>query len=151
MAAGLHGSACTTPRVRTELQAAKEGTRALAGRYGLNPEMVAKLRGRGHHRRRPDGAVPASYHPPDRGRGGMVVDFRQRTLLPLDDVLGCLRQTIPALTRSAPHRCLVRHGISRPPRDEEGASKRGRFAETTIGDVHIDAWCPASGLRCSCQ
>ncbi len=32
MAAGLHGSARTTPRVRAELQAAKEGARALAER-----------------------------------------------------------------------------------------------------------------------
>jgi transposase-like protein len=32
----------------------------------------------------------------------------------------------------------VRHGISRLPRDEEKASKRGRFADTTIGYVHID-------------
>jgi hypothetical protein len=27
----------------------------------------------------------------------IVVEFRRRTLLPLDDVLGCLRETIPAL------------------------------------------------------
>jgi hypothetical protein len=44
MAAGLHGSARTTPRVRAELQAAKEGTRALAARDGLNPKTVAKWR-----------------------------------------------------------------------------------------------------------
>ncbi len=44
-----------------------------------------------------------------------VVEFRRRTLLPLDDVLGCLREAIPALSRSALHRCLVRHGISRLP------------------------------------
>jgi transposase InsO family protein len=68
----------------------------------------------------------------------IVVEFRRRTLLPLDDVLGCLREAIPGLTRSALHRCLVRHGISRLPRDEESASKRGRFAETAIGYVHID-------------
>ena len=68
----------------------------------------------------------------------IVVEFRRRTLLPLDDVLGCLRETIPSLSRSALHRCLVRHGISRLPRDEEQASKRGRFADTTIGYVHID-------------
>jgi transposase InsO family protein len=68
----------------------------------------------------------------------IVVEFRRRTLLPLDDVLGCLRGSIPRLTRSALHRCLVRHGISRLPRDEGSASKRGRFAETTIGYVHID-------------
>ena len=56
----------------------------------------------------------------------------------MDDVLGCLRETIPRLSRSALHRRLVRHGISRLPRDQERASKRGRFAETRIGYVHID-------------
>jgi hypothetical protein len=68
----------------------------------------------------------------------IVVESRRRTLLPLDDVLGCLRESIPRLTRSALHRCLVRHGISRLAKDEGSASKRGRFAETTIGYVHID-------------
>jgi transposase InsO family protein len=68
----------------------------------------------------------------------IVVEFRRRTLLPLDDVLGCLRETIPRLSRSALHRCLQRHGISGLPRDEERASKRKRFAETKIGYVHID-------------
>ena len=61
---------------------------------------------------------------------GVNVLFRRRTLLPLDDVLGCLRESIPTLTRSALHRCLVRHGISRLPKDEEKTSKRRRFAET---------------------
>ena len=68
----------------------------------------------------------------------IVVEFRRRTLLPLDDILGCLRESIPKLTRSALHRCLVRHGISRLPKDEENTSKRKRFAETRIGYVHID-------------
>jgi hypothetical protein len=64
--------------------------------------------------------------------------FRQKTLLPLDDVLGCLRDTIPNLNRSALHRCLQRHGISRPPK--EGASdKRNRFKSYQIGNVHIDS------------
>lgn len=75
----------------------------------------------------------------------IVVEFRRRTLLPLDDVLGCLRETIPKLSRSALHRCLARHGISRLPGSEESAAKRGRFAETTIGDVHIDV----CELRCA--
>ena len=68
----------------------------------------------------------------------MIVEFRRRTLLPLDDVLGCLRHTIPRLTRSALHRCLRRHGISRLPESEDKTSRRGRFAETAIGYVHID-------------
>ncbi|SHI59604.1 hypothetical protein SAMN02745194_00685 [Roseomonas rosea] len=69
----------------------------------------------------------------------MIVEFRRRTLLPLDDVMECLRETIPTLSRSALHRCVARHGISRLPQGEEKASKRGRFAETKIGFVHIDA------------
>src|SRR4051812_3053970 len=68
----------------------------------------------------------------------IIVEFRRRTLLPLDDVMGCLRDTIPKLSRSALHRCLERHGISRLPRNEDTTSKRKRFAETTIGYVHID-------------
>ena len=68
----------------------------------------------------------------------MVVEFRRRTLLPLDDVLGCLRATIPKLTRSSLHRCLERHGISRLPKNPDQPSKRGKFAATAIGYVHID-------------
>ena len=68
----------------------------------------------------------------------MVIEFRRRTLLPLDDVLGCLRDSIPKLTRSSLHRCLERHGISRLPENPDKASKRGKFAETAIGYVHID-------------
>src|ERR671912_155136 len=138
MAAGLHGSARTTPRVRAELQASQGSTRALAARYGLNPKTVAKWRGRTTVTdapmgpRRPRGSVLSE------AEEAVVVEFRRRTLLPLDDVLGCLRETIPTLSRSALHRCLVRHGISRLPRDEERVSKRKRFAETTIGYVHID-------------
>ena len=45
----------------------------------------------------------------------------------------------PNLTRSSLHRCLLRHGISRLPPNEEKASRRGSFTETCIGFVHIDA------------
>ena len=69
----------------------------------------------------------------------VVVEFRRRTLLPLDDVLGRLRETLPRLSRSALHRCLQRHDISRLPRDPERSSKRGHCAETEIGSVHIAA------------
>jgi len=68
-----------------------------------------------------------------------VVEFRRRTLLPLDDVQGALRATIPRLTRSALHRCLVHHGISRLPKRKEEATKQGRFAENAIGFGHVDA------------
>jgi transposase-like protein len=133
MAPGLHGSARTTPRVRTELQAAQEATRALAARHGLNPKTVAEWRRRTTVADAPMGPRQARSTTLTEAEEAIVVEFRRRTLLPLDDVLGCLRGAIPKLSRSALHRCLVRHGISRLPRDEENASKRGRFAETTIG------------------
>jgi transposase InsO family protein len=138
MAASLHGSARTTPRVRAELQASQEATRALAARYGLNPKTVAKWRERTTTADAPMGPSRARSTTLTEAEEAIVVEFRRRTLLPLDDVLGCLREAIPALSRSALHRCLKRHGISRLPQDPEKASKRGRFAETRIGYVHID-------------
>jgi transposase len=139
MAAGLHGSARTTPRVRAELQRSEESTRALAARHGLNPKTVAKWRARAGTADAPMGPRRPRSSVLTEGEEAIVIEFRRRTLLPLDDVLGCLREAIPALSRSALHRCLVRHGISRLPRDEEKASKRQRFAETAIGYVHIDS------------
>jgi transposase InsO family protein len=138
MASGLHGSARTTPRVRAELQASQETTRRLAARYGLNPKTVAKWRRRGSTADAPMGPSRPRSSVLSEAEEAIVVEFRRRTLLPLDDVLGCLRGTIPRLSRSALHRCLVRHGISRLPRGDERASKRKRFAETKIGYVHID-------------
>ena len=67
----------------------------------------------------------------------IVVEYRRRTLLPLDDVLGSLRDTIPNLSRSALHRCLQRHGISRLPATV--VEKRRRFKTYDIGYVHIDS------------
>jgi transposase-like protein len=138
MASILHGSARTTPRVRAELQASQEAASVLAKRYGLSRTTVNKWRSR-------SGTADAPMGPRDCRstvltpiEEAMIVAFRQRTLLPLDDVMGCLRDSIPKLTRSSLHRCLVRHGISRLPASET-VTKRGRFAETTIGYVHIDS------------
>ena len=138
MAAGLHGSARTTPRVRAELQASQETTRALAARYGLDPKTVAKWRRRGSTADAPMGPSRPRSSVLSEAEEAIVVEFRRRTLLPMDDVLGCLRETIPRLSRSALHRCLVRHGISRLPRDDERASRCKRFAGTRIGYVHVD-------------
>ena len=138
MAGLLPGSARTTPRIRAELQASQEATRVLAVRYGLTPKTVQKWRKRTTSADQPMGPRRPRSTVLTEAEEAIVVEFRHRTLLPLDDVLGCLRESIPTLTRSALHRCLVRHGISRLPKDEEKTSKRKRFAETAIGYVHID-------------
>ena len=138
MASILHGSARTTPRVRAELQASKEKASVLARRYGLSRTTVNKWRSRSttaDARMGPRDPRSTVLTPVEEA---MIVAFRQRTLLPLDDVMGCLRDQIPKLTRSSLHRCLERHGISRLPVNDT-MTKRGRFADTTIGYVHIDS------------
>ena len=87
MAGSPHGSARTTPRVRAELQAWQEATRILAQRYGLSRTTVAKWR-----TRTTTGDAPMGPNSPrstvlTRTEEAMVVEFRRRTLLPLDDVL----------------------------------------------------------------
>lgn len=104
MAAVLHGSARTTPRVRAELQASQASTRALAAQSGLNPEAVAKWRLR-------QTTTDAAMGPTDPrstvlspAEEAIIVEFQWRTLLPLDDVIGCCEapsQSSPAALGNA--------------------------------------------------
>lgn len=67
----------------------------------------------------------------------MIVAFRQRTLLALDDCLYALQASIPHLTRSGLHRCLQRHGISRLPETEGDKPAKKKFAKYAIGYFHL--------------
>jgi transposase-like protein len=145
VASVLHGSARTTPRLRAGLQASKESTRSLAVRYGLNPKTVDKWRKRATTCDAPMGPRDPKSTVLTPAEEAIVVEFRRRTLLPLDDVLGCLKDTIPTLSRSALHRCLQRHGISRLPAGE-AAQKHKRFKTCEIGYVTSTAAnCPPAG------
>lgn len=134
----LHGSARTTARVRAELQASQENARSLAARYGLNPKTVAKWRKRTTTVDAPMGPKSPKSTVLTAVEEAVVVSFRQKTLLALDDVLGCLRESIPHLSRSALHRCLQRHGVSRLP-IKETREQGKRFKSDEIGYVHIDS------------
>src|SRR5215210_1800230 len=89
MAGVLHGSARTTPRIRAELQASQEATRILAARHGLNPKTVQKWRQRTTTADQPMGPKRPRSTTLTEAEEAIVVEFRRRTLLPLDDVLGC--------------------------------------------------------------
>lgn len=133
----LHGSATTTEAVRRAIQNSQASIRTLAKRYGINPKTVAKWRAR------PD--VQDARMGPQQPRStvlttqeeALIVAFRKHTLLPLDDCLYALQETIPHLTRSALHRCLQRHGISRLPEVADQPSKK-HFKKYPIGYFHID-------------
>jgi transposase-like protein len=111
----LHGSARTTEAVRRAIQHSQENLRFLAKRYGVNPKTIAKWRKRCSVADLPSGPTQANSTVLSAEEEGVIVAFRRRKLLPLDDCLYALQATIPRLTRSSLHRCLQRHGISRLP------------------------------------
>jgi transposase InsO family protein len=126
-----HGSATTTHAVRAAIQRSQASLAQLSRELGINPKTVAKWRKRQtveDLKTRP--TEPRSTVLSEEEEA-MVVAFRRHTLLPLDDCLYALQPTIPHLTRSALHRCLQRHGISRLPDDRTATSRRSRSSSAT--------------------
>lgn len=137
MDGGGRKGGCISPAVRRAIQESPESLRALARRFGVNPKTVAKWKARDSLEDRRRG--------PGRGRRGkltaeeegIIVRFREHTLLPLDDCLYALQAQIPHLSRSALHRCLQRHGISRLAATPDGEAAMASEA-SPLGDLYID-------------
>jgi len=68
----------------------------------------------------------------------LIVAFRKHTLLPLDDCLYALLESIPHLSRSSLHRCLQRHEMSRLPDLKKESEPKKKFKAYPIGFFHID-------------
>jgi transposase InsO family protein len=134
----LHGSARTTAAVRRAIQASQASLRSLAQRYGINPKTVAKWRRRSSITDLPTGPKQPKSTVLSAEDEAIIVALRQHTLLPLDDCLYALQPTMPHLTRSALHRCLQRHGISRLPNVEGDKPARSKFKAYPLGYFHID-------------
>ena len=134
----LHGCATTTEAIRRAIQDSQESLRTLAKRYGINPKTVAKWKKRRSVSDLPTGPKDAKSTVLTIEEEAIIVAFRRHTLLPLDDCLYALRATIPHLTRSALHRCLQRHGISRLPETEGDKPAKKKFKVYPIGYFHID-------------
>jgi transposase-like protein len=129
----LHGSASTTQAIRRAIQHSQESIRALARRHGINPKTVVKWRRRTSTRDATMGPKTPRSTVLSQGEEAIVVAFRRHTLLPLDDCLYALQATIPHLTRSALHRCLQRHGVSRLPEIEGEKPSKKKFKSYPIG------------------
>lgn len=134
----LHGGARTTQAIRRSIQRSQESLQALAKRHSIDPKTVAKWRKRTMTTDAPMGPKPASTVLTTEEEA-IAVAFRQHTLLPLDDCLYALQETIPQLSRSALHRCFQRHGVSRLPLSEDGQSiPKKKFKDYPIGYLHVD-------------
>src|SRR5215468_1043719 len=134
----LHGSATTTHAVRAAIQRSKATAKELAGRYGLNPKTVAKWKKRTFIHDAPMRPKDPRSTVLSIEEEAIAVAFRKHTLLPLDDCLYALQATIPHLTRSSLHRCLLRHGIGRLPKVQGDKPMKKAFKAYPIGYFHID-------------
>ncbi|MDB5317893.1 MAG: Integrase catalytic region [Rhodospirillales bacterium] len=132
-----HGSATTTEAVRGAIQHSQASLRALSRRYGINPKTLAKWK-----KWTSVADVPTGPREPKSTRlsvedEAVIVACRRHTLLPLDDCLYALQATIPRLTRSSLHRCLLRHGVGRLPDVEGHKPAKKTFKACLIGARHI--------------
>ncbi len=133
----LHPQARTTAATRREIQNSQESIGKLAKRYGINPKTVAKWKKRDSVKDMPMGPKQPRSTVLSEEEEAMIVAFRSKTLLPLDDCLYALQETIPHLARSTLHSCFKRHGINRLPQSESKPVKK-RFKTYPIGYFHLD-------------
>ena len=108
-----HSCATTTPRVRRAIQASEETNIVLAKRYGVNRKTIAKWKAREFifdERMGPKKSRSSLLTLDDEA---IILAYRWRTRLALDDAHLRLRRLMPKLSRSTLYRCLKRRGLSR--------------------------------------
>src|SRR5919108_6378714 len=134
----LHGSARTTAAVRRAIQHSQESLNKRAERYAINPQTVAKWKRREYVHDAPMGPKEPRSTGLTKAQEALCVAFRRPTLLPLDDCLYALQDSISHLTRSALHRCFQRHGISRLPEVDGDMPAKQKFKKYPLGYFHLD-------------
>ena len=133
----LHPRATTTAATRKAIQDSQESLAKLAKRYGINPKTVAKWKKRDSVKDLPMGPKRPRSTVLSEQEEAMIVAFRRKTQLGLDDCLYALQETIPHLSRASLHRCFKRHGVNRRPQSESKRAKK-RFKAYPIGYFHLD-------------
>ena len=132
----LHANARTTPNTRAYIQKSGKGVAELADELGVSETTIRRWK----HR---DSVLDRSHTPkrlaislsPLEER--LVCELRTALALPLDDIVEVMRRCLrPTLSRSAIHRCLVRHNLNRRPLPEKPPV--GCFETAPIGFIHID-------------
>lgn len=138
MAQVLHGRARTTTETRREIQNSKESIAKLAKRFNLDPKTVAKWRKRDYVHDTPMGPKKPHSTVLKPEEEAAIAVFRSQTLLPLDDCLYTLQDTMPRLTRSNLYRSLKRSGLDRLPQGKPKKREIKKFKTYDPGYVHID-------------
>jgi hypothetical protein len=136
MELNLHANATTTPKVRAYIQRSQAPVAVLAAELGVSETTIRRWRGRD--------TVADGSHVPKRIttklselEERLICELRSSLDLPLDDITEVMRRCVNAkLSRSAIHRCLKRHGISRRPKPDKPPV--GTFETTGVGFIHVD-------------
>jgi transposase-like protein len=132
----LHANATTTPKIRAYIQRSRAPVSVLAGELGVSATTIRRWRTRDTvtDRSHTPKTLATSFSPMEEA---LICELRIRLQLPLDDITEVMRRCVnPKLSRSAIHRCLKRHGLSRRPKPDKPAV--GVFEPTTVGFIHID-------------
>lgn len=132
----LHANATTTPKVRAYIQQSKGSVAELARELGVSETTIRRWRERR--------TVTDRSHEPNTLTTSLslveqrlICELRSELALSLDDITEVMQRCVrAAISRSAVHRCLRRHGLNRRPR--AAAPPVGVFEQTGIGFVHID-------------
>src|ERR1700675_2534642 len=136
MELALHANATTTPRTRAYIQRSKKPVAELMAELGVSETTIRRWRGRttvGDRSHRPNRLTTSLSAMEET----LVCELRTSLQLPLDDISEVMRRCVNGkLSRSAIHRCLKRHGISRRSQPERPAIVS--FTEASIGFIHID-------------
>jgi transposase InsO family protein len=137
MELNLHANATTTPRTRAYIQRSKRKSAAdLAVELGVSETTIYRWRSRS--------TVTDRSHTPktlaislSSMEEALVCELRTKLQLPLDDITEVMRRCVNGkLSRSAIHRCLVRHGLNRRAKPDKPAI--GTFEQAAVGFIHID-------------
>ncbi len=124
----LHKRARTTPAVRREIQRSELSERKPAEKYSISRSTVRKWKQRG--------TVEDYSHRPNLhatltdSEEAAAAELRRTLLLPPDDLPVAVREFIrPDMSRSAPDRCLRRHGISNLKKNDPERGERKEPSE----------------------
>ncbi|WP_191060903.1 DDE-type integrase/transposase/recombinase [Geminicoccus harenae] len=132
----LHAGATTTPRTRAYIQASDQPVAVLAAELGVSQTTIRRWKSRQavHDRPHTPKRLAIGLSPLEEG---LVCALRRTLALPLYDITLVMRRCVrPSLSRSAIHRCLVRHALNRRPASANPPA--GRFADAPIGFIHVD-------------
>ena len=134
----LHKNATTTPARRAAIQASDKPVRELAREFGVSEDTIRRWRERETTEDRSHTAhrLQTTMTP---AQEAVVVALRKTLWLPLDDMLAVTREFISEkASRSAVHRLLKRHGISRLPTEAKLKTPAKPFKAYEPGYLHVD-------------